>query len=655
MRARRPSAGRLTVDPPPPLRARGSVRTRLIVTLWVPVLVLAGGAGWVITQEVPALTQARSAERMVALGPRLVGFDAALEQEARAALGAPGSDLGAAQQATDTALAGVLDELRPLARSLPRDLAARADELVASNGPARERLRAEIARGEVGAPQVVAEYARMRHEIAAIPALLARDLGDRGLARELDALAAVNTLAVDVSTQGMVVAAGETPGAPASDPTTAVVASRVAAAASDRSRLTAEALVAALPDPPDLPDPPSADATATAEDLEVYARSLRATSTVLADASRDVARAATRDAAATIVAVGLVAGAAVVVAAAVAPVLARRAMRPLVALAESTEERIAALPDQLRLIEEGGTVPEVARAVGHDPTADEIGMLSARVDELVVTTLRAAADQARLRAALNDALCTVAQREAGLVQRQLAVLDEAEQFEEDPVALDRLFRLDHLATQLRRTCDSLLVLGGARTARRSTPPMGLVDVVRSAASQIDQYTRVDLHAATDPLVRGHVTDDLIHLFAEVLDNATKFSQPQTRVEVHVSQDADSVIVRVRDHGIGLDPRALETIRHQLRSRAAESFDLGRLGMLVVGRLSARTGTRTAVAPAAVGAGTEVTTILPADVLEPAGTGLLGLPRRPATPVHYDESTGRPGASTLYGHLPSTPS
>jgi signal transduction histidine kinase len=354
------------------------------------------------------------------------------------------------------------------------------------------------------------------------------------------------------------------------------------------------------------------------------------------------------------VAAGLIALVTVTGLAVAAPTLARSVIRPLEELAARTEESVAALPMRLRWIEEGRTVVDAGQQTSPATGDDEVGRVSRRIDELVTTTVEMATAQARRRASLKEALCTVAQRESSLVQRQLALLDEFERYEEDPVVLSRLFRLDHLATQLRRSCDSLLVIAGARTTRRSAPPMGLVDVLRSAASQVEQYARVDIVASCEPFVQGRMAGDLIHLFAEVLDNATTYSQPSTRVEVRVATDGACVVVRVRDHGIGFDGAALEKARARIAGPDDAMIDLGKLGLLVVGRLGERTGARTTIERPSVGEGTVVTTLLPPEVLDHAHTGTLSL-RDVAGPWHqFDESAARPGVVTLYGQRAVVP-
>lgn len=640
------SQGRSPVHPPS-RRRRGSLRARLLVALWIPVLVVACGAGWIIKDRASGHEQSRAAEHMVSIAPRLVAFDVALERESRAVLELPGPTAERAQHETDTALAALLNDMRPLADTLPEDVAQHAEGLIARNGPERLDLRERAAHGDAGAAELATAYARMRHEVATLPALLARGLTDRALARELDALSAVNVLAVDASTWDLLARAGAASGAP---DLLADAASRTAAL---RSARAAEQAVQDVSEPPAIPAlVPSEDGGPAG--YGAYAAGLREAQDHLADRSAEAARAATRASLTTVVAAGLIALVTVTGLAVAAPTLARSVIRPLEELAARTEESVAALPMRLRWIEEGRTVVDAGQQTSPATGDDEVGRVSRRIDELVTTTVEMATAQARRRASLKEALCTVAQRESSLVQRQLALLDEFERYEEDPVVLSRLFRLDHLATQLRRSCDSLLVIAGARTTRRSAPPMGLVDVLRSAASQVEQYARVDIVASCEPFVQGRMAGDLIHLFAEVLDNATTYSQPSTRVEVRVATDGACVVVRVRDHGIGFDGAALEKARARIAGPDDAMIDLGKLGLLVVGRLGERTGARTTIERPSVGEGTVVTTLLPPEVLDQAHAGTLSL-RDVAGPWHqFDESAARPGVVTLYGQRAVVP-
>jgi len=169
-------------------------------------------------------------------------------------------------------------------------------------------------------------------------------------------------------------------------------------------------------------------------------------------------------------------------------------------------------------------------------------------------------------------------------------MEELEKFEEDPDQLANLFKLDHLATRMRRNNENLMVLSGGDVARRFHKPIPLTDVLRAAAAEIEQYQRVMVHTAPNAEVVGYVASDLVRLLAELLDNATAFSPPHTQVSISASIEAGDIVqIDVVDHGIGIDPEALEGVNERLEA-AGEGVDVQvfrEMGLFVVGRLAAR--------------------------------------------------------------------
>ncbi|WP_374050264.1 sensor histidine kinase [Streptomyces roseicoloratus] len=186
---------------------------------------------------------------------------------------------------------------------------------------------------------------------------------------------------------------------------------------------------------------------------------------------------------------------------------------------------------------------------------DEIGQVAAAFDDVHREAVRLAAEQALLRGNVNAMFTNLSRRSQGLIQRQLSLISELESREADPDQLSSLFKLDHLATRMRRNGENLLVLAGEEPGRRWTRPVPLVDVLRAAASEVEQYERIELAAVPATEVAGRVVNDLVHLLAELLENATSFSSPQTKVRVtgHALPDG-RVLVEIHDTGIGLSPR-----------------------------------------------------------------------------------------------------
>src|SRR5699024_5149796 len=193
-----------------------------------------------------------------------------------------------------------------------------------------------------------------------------------------------------------------------------------------------------------------------------------------------------------------------------------------------------------------------------------------------------------LRGSIAEMFVNVARRDQVLLNRQLSFITQLERTEEDPAQLEDLFRLDHLATRMRRNAESLLVLAGIDSGRRLRNPMAVSDVVRTASSEIEHYDRIDLVLTTDPSVLGHAALTVAHLLAEIMANATVFSDPTSRVEVMTAMRENGVAVSITDDGLGMDAATVAEANSRIRSSAASDVvGAQRLGMFVVGRLANR--------------------------------------------------------------------
>ena len=249
-------------------------------------------------------------------------------------------------------------------------------------------------------------------------------------------------------------------------------------------------------------------------------------------------------------------------------------------------------------------------------TRDEIGLVAQAFDDVHREAVRLAGEQALLRGNVNAMFTNLSRRSQGLIQRQLSLISELESREADPDQLASLFKLDHLATRMRRNGENLLVLAGEEPGRRWTRPVPLVDVLRAAASEVEQYERIELSAVPKTDVVGRVVNDLVHLLAELLENATSFSSPQTKVKVtgHALPDG-RVLVEIHDTGIGLSPEDLAEINDRLANPPTVDVSVSRrMGLFVVGRLSLRHGIRIQLRPSDSG-GTTALVMLPADVTQ----------------------------------------
>ncbi|MFD5626527.1 nitrate- and nitrite sensing domain-containing protein [Streptomyces sp. NPDC127072] len=270
---------------------------------------------------------------------------------------------------------------------------------------------------------------------------------------------------------------------------------------------------------------------------------------------------------------------------------------------------------------------------------DEIGQVAAAFDDVHREAVRLAAEQALLRGNVNAMFTNLSRRSQGLIQRQLSLISELESREADPDQLSSLFKLDHLATRMRRNGENLLVLAGEEPGRRWTRPVPLVDVLRAAASEVEQYERIELASVPTTEVAGRVVNDLVHLLAELLENATSFSSPQTKVKVtgHALPDG-RVLIEIHDTGIGLSPEDLAAINERLASPPTVDVSVSRrMGLFVVGRLSQRHGIRIQLRPSDSG-GTTALVMLPVDVAQ-GGKKVPNKPGQGAGPAASQASAG----------------
>ncbi|WP_338484248.1 nitrate- and nitrite sensing domain-containing protein [Streptomyces sp. SCSIO 75703] len=299
-------------------------------------------------------------------------------------------------------------------------------------------------------------------------------------------------------------------------------------------------------------------------------------------------------------------------------VVARSMIRSLRRL-EETATKVAQdrLPELVKQLSETDPqdVDTSVESVGVH-SRDEIGRVAAAFDDVHREAVRLAAEQALLRGNVNAMFTNLSRRSQGLIQRQLSLISELESREADPDQLSSLFKLDHLATRMRRNGENLLVLAGEEPGRRWTRPVPLVDVLRAAASEVEQYERIELTSVPTTEVAGRVVNDLVHLLAELLENATSFSSPQTKVKVtgHALPDG-RVLIEIHDTGIGLSPEDLAAINERLAAPPTVDVSVSRrMGLFVVGRLSQRHGIRIQLRPSDSG-GTTALVMLPVDVAQ----------------------------------------
>ncbi|MFV0634637.1 ATP-binding protein [Demequina sp.] len=285
-------------------------------------------------------------------------------------------------------------------------------------------------------------------------------------------------------------------------------------------------------------------------------------------------------------------------------------LRRLTTTATAVRQELPRLVERVAIPGEQVDVSEVQIAID---SRDEIGTLAEAFNGVNAATLAIAAEQAALRGSISEMFVNVARRDQVLLNRQLKSIDEMERTEDDPDTLTRLFALDHLATRMRRNSESLLVLAGIDTGRRLRRPMPLSDVIRTASSEIELYERVQLELDVDPSMLGHSALTAAHMFAELLENATVFSDPGSPVVVRTRADEAGFAVEIEDYGIGMTESELADANDRVASTAAsEILGAQRLGLFVVGRIARRVGARVSVS-SQEGKGTIAVVTLPASL------------------------------------------
>ncbi|WP_435228628.1 sensor histidine kinase [Streptomyces sp. Tue6028] len=283
------------------------------------------------------------------------------------------------------------------------------------------------------------------------------------------------------------------------------------------------------------------------------------------------------------------------------------------------EQRLPMLVDQLSRTDPG----RVDTRVQPIPitTTDEIGEVARAFDQVHREAVRLAAEQALLRGNINAIFTNLSRRNQSLIEGQLTLITDLENNEADPDQLENLFRLDHLATRMRRNGENLLVLAGEEPGRRWDQPVPLVDVLRAASSEVEQYERIELSGVPEAEIHGRAVTDLVHLLAELLENATTFSSPQTKVRVTATRLPDGrIMVEIHDKGIGLTAEDFADINHKLANPPTVDAAISqRMGLFVVGRLSDRHGIRVQLRPSGEQAGTTSLVMLP-DAITHGGGG-----------------------------------
>jgi signal transduction histidine kinase len=244
------------------------------------------------------------------------------------------------------------------------------------------------------------------------------------------------------------------------------------------------------------------------------------------------------------------------------------------------------LPEEIDRLSKGGGVPEITALPVR--TNEEVGQLARAIDDIHFQAVRLASEHG-VRLQIGEMFETLSRRSRSLVEEQLALIETLELDEDDPVRLDHLFRLDHLATRMRRNGDNLLVLADTVERHRHSAAVPLPEVLRAAMSEVEEYHRVKVGPSIDVSLVGAAAGDIGHLIAELLDNALRYSPPESSVSVTVSRAVDAgILVEVADLGLGMDAEDLRAANERLALGGSVTSETAkRMGLFVVGRLARR--------------------------------------------------------------------
>jgi signal transduction histidine kinase len=314
----------------------------------------------------------------------------------------------------------------------------------------------------------------------------------------------------------------------------------------------------------------------------------------------------------------------------------RRVSQDLTGLGDSVrsmaEERLPRVVERLRRGDdvdvaqespppEAGTIMEIARV------ADAFATVQA-------AAVQAAVQQARLRKQVGQIFLNLSMRSQSLLQRQLRMLDALEQRATNPDDLANLFRLDHLTTRMRRNAEDLIILSGSVPSYGWTRPVPVIEVLRAAISEVEDYRRVDVAGTSRHSIRGGAVKDVVHLLAELIENATVFSPPDTQIQVRTSPVASGLAVAVEDRGLGLTTAELDQVNERLASPGGSELSNGeQLGLFIVSQIAARHGIQVTLKTSAFG-GVVATVVLPNGVVarQAEADALARLGGRTAAPI-----------------------
>ncbi len=295
------------------------------------------------------------------------------------------------------------------------------------------------------------------------------------------------------------------------------------------------------------------------------------------------------------------------------------------------------LPAVVRRLQRGEVVDVDVETPPLEYGQDEIGQVGHAFNAVQRTAVQSAVEEAGVRRGINEVFLNIARRSQTLLHRQLALLDRMERRETGPDELEDLYRVDHLATRMRRHAEDLVILAGAAPGRGWRNPVPVIDVVRGAISEVEDYKRIDIQGIEPSAVIGRAVGDVIHLLAELLENAASFSPPQTRVQVIGQVLPNGYALEIEDRGLGMSQESLDEANRKLvEPPDFDPKDSARLGLFVVAQLAHRHSIRVSLRPSAYGGITAVV-LVPGELV----TAAPGPAALPAGPSAADKSWDRP--------------
>src|SRR5699024_10546336 len=336
---------------------------------------------------------------------------------------------------------------------------------------------------------------------------------------------------------------------------------------------------------------------------------------------------------------------------------ANRLVRRLTRLRSETldmaEQRLPELVSAVR----GGEYDEAELdELRGDAGTDEIGQVADAFNKAQQTAIAEAVEEARIRGGTRTVFLNIAHRSQVIVHRQLKLLDEAERSQEDPDQLDMLFQLDHMSTRARRNAENLIILGGKQPGRQWRDPVAVDELVRGAVAETEDYARVSVGRLPEAAVQGAAVGDVVHLLAELVDNATAYSPPESRVELRGNAVGRGIVLEVEDQGLGIEQERRAELNRMLANPPEFSVmtlsEEPRLGLFVVARLAGRHGINVTLRESAYG-GTRAIVLLRTELIQSESAGPAEEPARKHTqspPPAQPAGAGAPTVTETTGQL-----